>query len=159
MAKQNFSRVEQALDEGLKKYQAQKLLQEAETAGKIGKGAEGVRGKKKIAAQHVEEMRQQRRLTVAAMKVEIDNLFKRDPHVYTAIKTNHDEVNDLFNRIDVLNSSELDRLESLQQELKQYKEKKKAERPTLDDALLVEKERKKHINKRYNVNDKWLPLH
>ena len=50
-------------------------------------------------------------------------------------------------------------IKEIRQKLKEYLTKIAATLPILSNEDLVETERIKHQNKRYNTRDKWLPLH
>jgi hypothetical protein len=50
-------------------------------------------------------------------------------------------------------------VKEIQQKLKAYLAKVMEALPELSNEDLIEAERIKHLNKRYNTRDKWLPLH
>lgn len=51
------------------------------------------------------------------------------------------------------------KLKVIRERLLAYKKELWDKIPHLSDEDLVQRERKKHINKRFNTRDKWLPLH
>lgn len=50
-------------------------------------------------------------------------------------------------------------IKEIRQKLKKYLSEIASELPVLNDEDLIESERVKHQNKRFNTRDKWLPLH
>lgn len=58
-----------------------------------------------------------------------------------------------------LSQEEWAALKKIRERLQEYKKELWDKIPHLSDDELVEKERKIHINKRFNVRDEWLPLH
>jgi hypothetical protein len=49
-------------------------------------------------------------------------------------------------------------LKKLKENLENLKPEILKNSPDLDESQIIEKERKKHQNKRFNIQEKWLPL-
>jgi hypothetical protein len=58
-----------------------------------------------------------------------------------------------------LSAEEWQKVKEIHQKVMEYKKELLQKLPPLTDEQLVAAERKKHINKRYNINERWLPLH
>lgn len=159
MAKTNYSKVEQALDEGLKRLSVDKLLEYSDVSSKLGQTPSIAKQGRLENEEAALRLKQDKHLLVASMQFDINRLFKKNKHLYTKLGTHHEEITSLFNDIDTLTEDRLKRLLEIKKSLDDYKAKLKEKKPDSSNDAIVEHERKKHINKRFNVKDKWLPLY
>lgn len=144
MAKTNFRKVEEALDEGLEKMKVKKLLDEADKAK--GKSTEKV----------VEPEEQNKVLLV--LKEELFSLAKRNRTVYKKAGTNKKKLKTLLSHGMKLTPEEWQQVQKIRDKVESYR-KEIAEKATEESNIdLIEAERHKHINKRFDVNEGWLPL-
>lgn len=156
MPKTDYTRVETALEEGLRHFNILQLLDYADYAAKIGTGDPKQRERRLRSIALWVRRKHERRITAATVKYDIDRLFKKDYHLYTALGTYHDEIEDLLKRAADLSDEEWERFEAIKAALEKYKEEHAIITP---NSEIVDKERRRHINKRFNTNEKWLPLH
>lgn len=147
MTKVNFSKVEGSFDKALLKLQIENLTELATITDLIH--IPGKRLSKKASEEIVVKFQQ-----------ELDKFKRQDPKLFQRLNLTPEEEGRFaqssadFTSEDWARIKELKgRIETLKKEL-HGKEKLAAE-----DETLISKERKKHINKRFNVRDDWLPLH
>lgn len=139
MGKTNFSKMEAALDKELLQMTVAQLL---EAAGKGNK--------------RVPNILRQRLLT---LQQDLRWLLKDDKHLYTALEVTQDDLVQLLKaKADTLKKEDWTRVAHLERTCQKLKKELGTRRGTADDEALIEKERQKHLKKRFNVNDKWLPL-
>jgi hypothetical protein len=146
MAKTNYTKVEEALDEGLRQLTKDKLHTLADSISTIS--AEGIE-KVDIA---------NRKKLIAALKFELNWMAKQDTALHQKLGLKKSEIKRLLETKEKLTSDDFEKIKQIKTKIDELK-KELAEKSPVSDDQLIEKERTKHINKRFNTNDKWLPLH
>ena len=133
MPKQDFSNAEKALEKRLQQMEVEELLKLADQA--TGNAAK----KEDSLTQDFKRLTHQ-----------IHFLAKENKSIYLELKTSRKE-------IDALDTPEKIKgwLEKVSKKLEALLKKSKS---TISDEEQIEKERAKHKTKRFNVNEKWLPL-
>jgi len=149
MAKTNFTKAEEAFDDGLRKASVNKLFEivdENATLSDPEKALElaAKQGKIPIAAD---------RQLLSVLKHELHHLHKKGLDIYTQLNLDKKQFKQWCENPNSLTAAEWTRIK----ELKEKVDSLKKESQTPDDEL-IQSERNKHINKRFNVKDKWLPL-
>lgn len=146
MPKINFGKVEEQLVAGLRKMQVQKLLEEAKQAQERGQlaalPAEEPKAKAEPVAVVADKQATKQKLQ-SAVKSNLERLLKKADN--KPLVENPGEVN----------AEEWQSLKKMSKELKE--EEKAASEPDKNEALLAEQQ-KRSLNKRFNVQEKWLPL-
>ena len=142
MAKANFTKVEEALAEGLRKMTIENLGEMADKAkaDRTGKPSDDKLTEKKQA------------LILASLKQDLKWLYKKDRTFYKKLEMTKKSVNELID-----NPMDWDKIKELKIKVEKCKQEMLVEGKESNEQL-VEQERSKHINKRFNINDKWLPL-
>lgn len=142
MAKTNFTKAEEAMAEALQKLTVQQLLVLASTnAG---------------TAEDQFKRTRARALFITALKHEIRRLFRGDRAIYKKLNVTKNAIEQWLISPGTLNDATWNSIVQLKDKVDA--ETKKAAENEPSDAQLVAEQRKKHINKRFNVSDKWLPL-
>lgn len=144
MAKSNFSKVEKALEEGLLRLTSEHLLEEADAKG----------GKQKERLPPPE-------LRIAILqKIEKDlkKLHKLDHGIYKKVGLLKEDLKKFIANPSLVTTQEWKSLKEAKDRLDVAKKELTPEKPFILDEDIVEQERQKHINKRFNIKDKWLPL-
>jgi len=141
MTKTNFTKVEEALNEGLRKMTASHLLEMADSSAKTG----GVTSNPFQAAI--------KRL-IALLKHDLKQLEKQDPDFYQNLGLKKPGLKKLLSDPEHLTPEDWESIKQIKEKIDQYKQKT----PAPADEQIIQKERRKHINKRFNINEKWLPL-
>lgn len=147
MAKVNFTKVEDAFDKAAQK----KFIDNLSELAAIADLTQDPKAKLSIKA--IQEI-------ITRFQKELDQLKKQDAKLYEQLNLSKEEEARFtlpsadFSQEDWLRLKALkERIEELRREL-HGKGSLEAENETI-----VTKERKKHINKRFNTRDDWLPLH
>jgi hypothetical protein len=141
MAKANFSRAEDAFSDTLKAMEKKELLNQAD----IAEGKAIVSGSERL-----------ERIRIAkALKGNLKRAHQQDHELYHKLQQSKKEVARLLDDPVGLTGEEWVQVLSLKTKLEEYTKKLPAQ---ASDEQLVAGERKRHINKRLNVSDRWLPL-
>lgn len=144
MAKTNFKKVENALEEGLRKMTVGKLCSLADIAAGIGNPSGG--------GANISKHRQQ---LIRHLKTDLTRLKKVDSKIYAKLRVKKGELEVKFSTLEKLDETEWQALEDLRAKTKVLVEEYY---PKSSDEDLIKKEQAKHHSKRFNVNEKWLPL-
>lgn len=142
MPKTNFTKVEDSLTAGLRKMEVNHLLNKADEATKGSKSAEA-KTKGQI---------------FSALQFELKYLLHHGEDLYEKLKINKAELEKLGNNPEAIPAKEWEMIKNLKEVVDSYKKEWDKKHPAPTDESLVEQERKKHVYKRFNTNEKWLPL-
>jgi dsDNA-binding SOS-regulon protein len=141
MAKVQYTKVEDILTEGLRKIKRDNLLDLAAIAANIGP-------KKKNLQKLINQL-----------KVEIAFFKKKERFFLKKLLEEPKKLEEILEKSPPLTEEENLFLITFIQKFTEYKNGLKEGATTEVNESLIEQERIKHINKRFNVRDKWLPLH
>lgn len=144
MAKTNFSKSEEALDELIQRMNRERLLQEADIAS----------GKTPTLSPELELVRA-RVAVLQSLLRSLKKLHKVDRVFYKELKFNQKALASVMARIEQLTDEEWEKILAVVAKIDHYF---KSQPKSATDSQLVEQGRSKHINKRLNVSDRWLPL-
>lgn len=139
MAKTNYTKVEEALNEGMLKMTMQQLHSLVD--GKT------------------DEAKQDQGKLLALLKLDLRWIAKTDPSLFSKLDIKKEEIKNFFDNPTLITSEDWKNLIQLKTQIDQLKKELIASQPSESNEQLIEKERVKHVNKRFNTNDKWLPLH
>jgi hypothetical protein len=146
MAKTNFTKVEEALANGLHHIKVEELLKLADLASDIGK-------------KDLESAALFYGQFLSLIENDLKWMHKKESSVYKELKIKKSELKDLIlksrEKPSTLSETEMERIKDLKVKVEKYKKEKFPSKP---EDTLIELERKRHIYKRFNVNEKWLPL-
>lgn len=159
MVKENYDKVESAMDETLQKLKAEKLIHDSGQSSNFGKFPENLRSTKAKLAELNEQRKKDRRLLATSMKIDVDKFFKKNKQFYTFLGTFHEEFVELIQSADSMDEALWKRLMEIKSKLDQYRANQKKLEPPVSDEAIIAQQQKKHINKRYKVKDGWLPLY
>lgn len=143
MAKTNFTKAEEALAGALHKMTVEQLWHEAG-------------GRKDPTAEEKFKTEQARIHLLKEMDRELKKLHKADTEVYKKIGMSRKELEGLAQDPAKITAEQWEKVAAAKTKINEQLKLLPANPVT--DEKLVEDERLKHINKRFNVNDKWLPL-
>lgn len=145
MAKTNFTKVEEVLEQGLRKYTVDHLLEEADAAAAQGRPPSEATAK-------VSLTKEQEKL-VRSLQFMLKRFPKKDHELYSFLAIKRSELKKLVENPKNRTENDWALLKQIKQKADQFKTG-----PQQTDETLIESERKDHINRRYNINKKWLPL-
>jgi hypothetical protein len=144
MAKTNYTKVEHALEEGLRKMTVSRLGELADISAGIGQSDESK-----------DKLTKPQRLLIRRVKLDLMRLSKKDKKIYAKLKLKKSELKKTFEDPESLSKDDWKKLRILRKKTKAMLE---TLYPKSSDEDLIEQEQEKHITKRFNVNEKWLPL-
>lgn len=146
MGKTNFTKVEESLAQGLHKMEVQRLLQEADKAS----------GKPPPPKKEAEpELPPEKKQMIKDLELNIARLKAKDSKIYDKLKVKRSTIERFIKQSLKLSEDDWKHAAIL---LKRTENLLKEMFPSKPDDKLVEDEQTKHLNKRFNVNEKWLPL-
>lgn len=147
MGKTNYNKVENAVDKGLHDLKVKKLLRQADEAQ--GKETKADQGKEKLTPKQV----------MIIIEQELKWMYKQDKNIYKILKLKRKTVDDLLDLVKSpdkeLTKDKIEEIESLRGSVESLKKSKFS--PKSDEECL-KSEIDKHIYKRHNAKEKWLPL-
>lgn len=140
MSKTNFTKVEGSLDKGLEKLKIEKIVSETRT-------------------QEGEKSSNPKLYLIQSIKYDIETLLPIEPKLFEKIGIKKKELKAFLKQPEKLTDKDWKILQEIRLKFDEIKKElqKKIKAPTNEE--LIEAQREKHINKRFNTNDKWLPLH
>jgi len=145
MAKMNYNNFEDALEKSLHAMKVESLLKEADAA----------QGKKSKNPKSGHSPRQMMTL----VKQDLEKLSKQDKTIYKTLNLKKTRVEELIERINSnenkLTKKEMEEIKKVKIKIDKYKKKLI---PEQSDEELLEQQVDKHVYKRHNVREKWLPL-
>lgn len=142
MSKTNFTKVEKALDEGIVKMKSQHLLQEADAL----KGIEAMPPKETCAA------------FLNQLQSDLQKVQSEDAASYEKLAFHQVDLAKLIANPSLLTPQDWKTVKEIKERLDQYKKELALRLPHESDQEIVDHEREKHLNKRFNVSKRWLPL-
>jgi hypothetical protein len=148
MKKTDYTKTENLLNEGLLKMSVQELLELADKTGSF-----------KTEESALPSL-QARTILLSFMRHDFETLASVEgakPEEKTGITQK--ELSDAIEKIQELTPEKWETLKEVRKRLIAYRDELKDKIPHFSDEEIIALERKKHINKRFNVRDKWLPLH
>lgn len=146
MSKVNFSKAEQALTDTLQKIYKDQIAELAIIATLVNIPHP------QLAQEKIDE-------TLNKLKTEVQHLKDHDPKLYARLNMTKKEEQLIFSSTPMKPKSWA-RLGLLKNKIDELKKELYGEM-VADETISkqIEEERKKHINKRFNIRDNWLPLH
>ncbi len=154
MARTNFTKVEDILSQGLEDLTVNELLILADKAAAMGDSEQARAAQERIAKARRDK---DRKHWVASIKRDLAILHKRDKGILKSLNVNRKELLEMLEKTDEIDEKGWEFIHSLHDKLGLFKVEH-AKDTALSNEDIVEAERLKHINKRFNVKDKWLPL-
>lgn len=148
MKKTNFKKVEKALEDGLIKMTSDRLLDEAKTKSPINP---------KDSVQDLPS-REVSHTVMQNIYKELKKMHKEDESAYKKIGFHRQNLKKLIENPDLLTPADWIKIKQVQDRISQYKQELAKLLPFQSDDDLMEEQRAKNATKRFNVNDKWLPL-
>jgi hypothetical protein len=157
MAKKNFSKVENLLESGLEKMKADQWGKVADIAQRVPRPE---------MRKYIESASTAATKTILDRTAVLHSIRRslkefRDPkhNFFEVIGIKEDDLQALISKNPGdFTPDDGNLLQELRLKIAAFKADYLEKRPDLADDSLVAKERRKHINKRFNINEKWLPL-
>lgn len=143
MPRADFTKVETALDAGLRKIVVGQLLNEADAnqGNPAVPGAEAAHKQLLIGLQH-----------------ELHYLHRLGLTPYKLLKLRKKKFAEWVEHPETVTEKEWEMIKGLKGKLALIRADYEKKAKTGDNETLVDSERRKHIYKRFNINEKWLPI-
>lgn len=144
MAKTNFSKVEESLKKGMEKMAINKIIDSTDT---------------KISEKNAEEMeRLNKKKTAIYLISELKKLHKNDSRIYSKLGINFTNIKKMLENPLKLTEEEWKNLFKLKDKIEAYKKAyaKAIKEETIEK--IIENERSKQADRRFNIQEKWLPV-
>lgn len=143
MAKTNFSKVEAALDEGIRKMTVSKINELADIA--TGADYDNVRP----------QLEKSKQSLVRQVILDLERLEKKDKKIYVKLQFKKEYLFEKLSRPEELTEAEWRGLVKLKEMTKKFIEETF---PQASDEKIVEEQIESHLRRRINVNDNWISL-
>lgn len=147
MAKTNFTKVEEILDEGLRKITVHHLYDLADKASKNDK-----------IPSEAETQSAKRLHTLSTLLKDIKILRKKgfDPQEKWGIKTK--DLKNYIENPETINDEAWNKITGIKTKVDECKKSLAEGKVEKKDEDLINEQRRRHVTKRFNINEKWLPL-
>lgn len=142
MAKTNFTKVEEKLDEGLRKMTVEHLLELADAATKPKDNKQD----------------HSRLQVILSLQRDMKFLDKENQTPYELFGMNKKTISKYLKNPDKLTAEEWEGVKQIQGKVHKFRKDFEKNSTQSNDDNLIEQQRRSHITKRFNINDKWLPL-
>jgi len=144
MAKTNYSKVEVALEEGLRKMSVSKLCDLADIAAGIGHSSSEELG-----------ITHEQQALVRKIKLDLMRLHKKDRKIYSKLELKKSVITNQLENPNDLQDEDWENLKALRDRTETLI---KVAYPEVSDDEIIERQQTRHITKRFNVNETWLPM-
>lgn len=151
MAKVDFAKVEQALRAGLLKMEAEELLYLADLANSFEAIPKPKEEPQKMAGVLTSVLRN--------LQADLRKLRKLDEEMYGKLNIDRKEVQNYFENPGSLKPEDWENIKKIREKIRQYKNEIRQNLPGESDQEIIKNQRKRQKDRRFNTNDKWLPLH
>lgn len=149
MSKTNFTKVEKALSEGLNQITVNHLLELADSAASSMGGEDS---KFHLPSQ------EQRTAALQQLDRELKKLHKEDLTAYKSVSYIKNDLKRLLSNPETLTPEDWKKIKIIKEKIELFRRELAKKLPHLSNEQIIEAEQGKHINKRFNVKDGWLPL-
>lgn len=155
MAKTNYTKVDSILENNLRRMTVEHTLN---TTDPLPKSPENPANAAENTTASPVDLAQNRLIT--ALQRDLKKLhLSEHKKMYESLSMKKNELRKKIEHPEKLTPEEWEQLKQIKEKIDKYRKELKEKLPATSDDAIVEAERNKHINKRFNVNEKWLPLH
>ena len=160
MPKTNFTKVEEVLEQGLRKYTAEYLLEQADAASgqKPKPRNPTISYTQEAPKEETPQLTKAQSQLIASLQRDLKRFQKKDAEIYTKLGVPKKKLKKMFETQTSLTPKDWETIKQIRKKIDLYKAEVAKELPQQSDDELVQSERQEHVTRRYNVNKKWLPL-
>lgn len=149
MTKTNYTKVEEILEQGLRKMSINKIFEDSEKAIK-----------QKGESKPESDLDKEKALFIANLKRDLKKLdYRAHMKFYSSLGMKKSELKKKIAAPNLLKPEDWEAIMAIKKKIDLYKAQLSTQIPEMELSQAIDEERTKHINKRFNVNEKWLPLH
>ncbi|MFI0435233.1 MAG: hypothetical protein ACH350_05835 [Parachlamydiaceae bacterium] len=147
MAKVNFSKVEESFEKALQRLSIENLSEFAAIANAIEDP------QKAMSSKTIDEI-------IIRFQKELEKIKREDPILFSKLNLSPENEERFSRTAADYTQEDWLRLKELKLQIDELKKELCGkEKIAIECDAHIEKERKRHINKRFNIRDNWLPLH
>ncbi|MBT3393534.1 MAG: hypothetical protein HN411_00275 [Waddliaceae bacterium] len=162
MAKTNYGEMEKSISRTLKKYKRDELLVQADEAQKELKSKKKNETRRKEATTKKERVQatkeEVKEKAFDAIKKKLSMLNNRSKRVlFEKLNLNKEELKKYISDHNKLSREDWKMIKQIQKQISTYSENIENFEQEFNDKI-INSEKNKHVNKRLNVRDNWLPL-
>jgi hypothetical protein len=150
MAKTNFTKVEGILDEGLRKMTVDHLLDLTKAAPKSEDG--------KAADENTLKQNSNRSKILLILQRDMKFLDKGGHEPYELFGIDKKTIIKYLKNPGALSAEEWEEVKENQIKVRNFRKECEKNSNSKNDEDIIEQQRRSHKTKRFNINDKWLPL-
>lgn len=159
MVKTNFTKVEEVLEQGLRKYSVEHLLEQAdEVASSNPKPRNPTIAYDEANKTEAPAITKEQNQLILSLRRDVTSLQKKGKGLYSKLGIAKSALKNMIDNPKGLSEEEWVKIKQIREKIDQYKAELMKQLPQQSNEDIVESERKDHVNRRYNVNKKWLPL-
>lgn len=153
MAKTNYTKVEEALAEGMRKIEVTRLLDIADENAAINSGKVPPVAPTKPSKDNAIHLK---RLTTIYHDLKLLEKAGKEP--YTQLKIKKEEIKNFIKDPSALNADDWNKVKMWKGLVAEYKAVVKEQQHEPSNEDLIKQQRKQQTTKRFNINEKWIPL-
>lgn len=142
MAKADFSKAEESFQRELEQFKIDKIIEDTENHEN---------------SNAIQQFRMINRL-LTLIQYEIKGLKRKGINCYEILKIDKNTLKSFIKDPNTVSVDNWKMLREWKEQIDALKKTEEGKALVTTDEDIVDKERKVHINKRFNVSDKWLPL-
>ena len=150
MGKTNYTKVEEALTEGMRKIEVDRLLNAADENAAANQENSGKESSIKIDPDNQK--------LLITIHHELKSLDKQGKDPYKHLTIDKAEIKKFINNSAQLTPEDWGKLKSIKEKINAYKLEIDKNTYKSSDEDLIKSEIKIHSTKRFNINKKWIPL-
>lgn len=160
MPKTNFTKVEEVLEQGLRKYSVEHLLEQADEAASSNPKPRNptIAYTQETDKPKAPPLTKDQNQLIHSLQRDVKSLQKKGKGMYSKLGIAKTALKKMIDNPQELTKEEWEKIKQIREKIDQYKAEVMKQLPQQSDDQIVESERKDHVNRRYNVNKKWLPL-
>ena len=142
MAKSDFSKAEEFFEKEIQQLKIDKIVESTESV------------------ESLDAINQYRLVNtlLTVLQYEIKKLTRLRVNPYELLKIDKSELRKFINQPGEVTVDEWEKIKKWKNEIDSLKLRNECNDSVIEDEEEIERARQIHINKRFNVNDKWLPL-
>jgi len=150
MTKINFQKVEQALEEGFRKFGIKQLLYLADLSNSFGE---------EMTKKNAFDDQETKALSLHTFYRNLQILKKKDSKLFEKLGIDQDKMKHLIEHPNEITEKEWEQMNEIRKKVELYRKELQSKIGKTSDEDLIKSQRKKQKDRRFNIKDEWLPLH
>jgi viroplasmin and RNaseH domain-containing protein len=151
MAKTNFSKVEEQLDKGLLKMKVNHLLDLADKQNVTKQPKEEIQ-------EEVNTLKKSKEALIKGIQHDLKLLLSKEKDLQSSLNIDVEAISKRLENPEDLTDEDWEQIKVIKKQIEAYSQDLLSPVEKGLNKDIIDFERNKHINKRYNIRDGWLPL-